>query len=296
MNRCPNCAAQNRVGAKFCTSCGFRLPADSPSPASSTRSPFATTSAAAPDNDELAESPVAASNGEDERGFAPWTAPTESDETGPGLSWDSTPPQDTSVPVSDEMIASLVGTDSVVEPVLADAETDAVIELPAEVDLAITDDVETESQDVYEAPAANEQPVSETPVPTIDHLLRLTRELEYGLVELADAAPSNQFGAGAGLDSQLLANVLADLQTDDDLSQLRNAIQTAQERPRDVDVMLGLVLHADAMASILTERDQLKHAIELAIKGSNGADADPVRDLDSSPDDATSETDDSIAL
>ena len=46
MTRCPNCGSTVRAGAKFCTTCGFRLPAppaDTPEPASS-RSPFDITS------------------------------------------------------------------------------------------------------------------------------------------------------------------------------------------------------------------------------------------------------------
>jgi hypothetical protein len=42
-------------------------------------------------------------------------------------------------------------------------------------------------------------------------------------------------------------------------------VSNAQERPRDVDVMLDLVLRADAIAQVLTERDQLKSAIELSL-------------------------------
>ncbi|MGH2557893.1 MAG: zinc-ribbon domain-containing protein [Thermomicrobiales bacterium] len=49
MERCPNCGATVRAGAKFCTTCGMRLPdlpaAESPSPtATANRSPFESTS------------------------------------------------------------------------------------------------------------------------------------------------------------------------------------------------------------------------------------------------------------
>lgn len=47
MDRCPNCGSTIRIGAKFCTSCGFRLRESEPdaAPAVPSRSPFATTTA-----------------------------------------------------------------------------------------------------------------------------------------------------------------------------------------------------------------------------------------------------------
>lgn len=51
MDRCPNCGSTVRQGAKFCTTCGFRLPVQAEStaptaPAAPTRSPFDITSSA----------------------------------------------------------------------------------------------------------------------------------------------------------------------------------------------------------------------------------------------------------
>lgn len=302
MNRCPNCAAQNRDGAKFCTSCGFRIPSDSHGPIASDRSPFATTSSMPPETEPATENPeaVAVENGEDERGFAPWSSTSESDATGPGLSWDSTPPKDTSVPVSDEMIASLVGDVVVAEPVVADAESQNVEDDDASDDLidvgiAIEESDESLNEVVVEGvngTCAESDFTVESTAPSIDQLLRLARELEYGLIELAESTPGTGIPSVSSLDAQLLANVLADLQSDHDLAELRSAVQTAQERPRDVDVMLGLVLHADAMASVLTERDQLKLAIEMATKGSidDEPDNDDLVEVDSS------DSDDAIPL
>ena len=254
MNRCPNCAAQNREGAKFCTSCGFRLPVTSIPPINSERSPFATTSTVPPHADQVAEEPKTPEAAE-ETGFATWntaTAPEPEAEETPGRSWDAPPPQNTAVPVNEDMIASLIG----------------------EADTVGTDDVAADAG-VAESeltPVATEHPtwVQATPVPapagesniSIDQLLKLARELEYGLMEFAESpVPS---GSAPG-DARLLTSALSDLQNEDALATLRTAVANAQERPRDVDVMLDLVLRADAIAAVLTERDQLKSAIELSL-------------------------------
>ena len=103
MNRCPNCAAQNREGAKFCTSCGFRLPSEQVPVITNERSPFATTSTVPPHIEEVPQPPVAPEIPA-EPGFATWN-PEPAPPTGPGYSWDAAPPQNTAVPVDDEMIA-----------------------------------------------------------------------------------------------------------------------------------------------------------------------------------------------
>ena len=245
MNRCPNCAAQNRDGAKFCTSCGFRLPADTAPLITGDRSPFATTSTVPPYAAPVPESaPDTASP--DDSGFGTWsTSPAE--EPAPGLSWNAGPPPDTGVPVNDDMIAALVG-----DPELANGDVeDEPMEPP----------VATAASRSWEVPFATTGNQSISSSPTVDHLLSLVRDLEYGLVELAEAPQV----VGGG-DARLLANALADLQDEADLAPLRNAVTTAQERPRDVDVMLDLVLRADAIATLMTERDQLKSAVSLFLE------------------------------
>jgi hypothetical protein len=256
MNRCPNCAAQNREGAKFCTSCGFRLPVTSVPPMTSDRSPFATTSTVPSHSDQVPEEPKPAETAE-ESGFATWsmaTAPEPEVEETPGRSWDAPPPQNTAVPVNEDMIASLIGEADTVGADDAAAEAGVVEAEP-------TPMANEHPTWVQAAPVPAPSPAGESN-PSIDQLLKLARELEYGLMELAEvSAPA---GSAPG-DARLLTNALADLQDEDDLASLRTAVSNAQERPRDVDVMLDLVLRADAIAQVLTERDQLKSAIELSL-------------------------------
>lgn len=257
MNRCPNCAAQNRDGAKFCTSCGFRLPVDSPPLVTSDRSPFATTATPSGPNITV-PSPVSSepANGDDSdnQEFATWGAESI-DQPAPGKSWHADPPVDTAVPVSDEMIAALVG------------DTD----LPT----GTGEDAVWNSESMPTRTSGNV---------SVEALLRLARELEYGLIELAEAPDSRASAPG---NVNLLRNALGDLQDDDELSPLRAAISTAQERPRDVDVMLDLVLRADAIAALMTERDQLKSAIERYLDSGHGTESEDAIDAEDESDDET---------
>lgn len=272
MNRCPNCAAQNREGAKFCTSCGFRLPTESTPPITSQRSPFATTSTMPPYGDTSSE-PVPTT--EQDTGFGTWNVPAETEPV-PGRSWDAAPPPDTGVPVNDDMIASLVGEP---QPVTE--------EQPAE-----STDWVAPAKDSGESSAVSAEHAVTGVSPTFDHVLKLVRDLEYELVELAEASPAPASG-----NSRLLSSALADLQDEDDLAPLRAAVETAQERPRDVDVMLDLVLRADAISALLVERDQLKSAILLFLAEASDHDtadesSDDVADDMSSSEDTVSENGD----
>jgi len=287
MNRCPNCAAQNREGAKFCTSCGFRLPVTSTPTTSSDRSPFATTSSVPPFADQVAEPPRAPEPAE-EPGFATWNAPAPQPVETPGRSWDAPPPQNTAVPVDEDMIAALVGEAA------SPAETEHVTAESA----GVTAEPGPEAPDP--ATWATPQPaqIRQNGATSVDQLLKLVRELEYGLVEFAES-PASTVGstseAPAG-DTRMLANALSDLQDEDELMPLRNAVTSAQERPRDVDVMLDLVLRADAIAAVITERDQLKAAIELAVGGKQSADSQPSGDETAAQDEVVAEsTSDDVA-
>lgn len=270
MNRCPNCAAQNRDGAKFCTSCGFRLPVDAEPAITADRSPFATTSSVPPYSQQ-APPPASDAEPDDESGFATWggDAPVE---LTPGLSWDTSPPPNTSVPVSDDMIAALVG-DSDAEVADTPGIGNGYASAQSPNAAAVADDA------VWDAAPRPTPRTGEIP-PTIDHLLKLARELEYGLIELADAPTVSVVDDVDDVDSRLLANVLAELQDEDEMTPLRNAVASAQERPRDVDVMMDLVLRADAISALLTERDQLKNAIEIVLKDSTGSSNSSIADDD----------------
>ena len=305
MNRCPNCGAQNRIGARFCTSCGFKMPesvSKAPTPAPQTEAPARNPWHIPP---SASQTPTATETSSESGGEAPstvWTTPIPADvATGTADdSWGAPPPVDTAVPVSDAMIASLLGeapaADAPTEPATppaasastasdasstssASAASSAPAPAAAPVEPAVVVAEEPSDTSAPEPPpvdtnagstvpsddGAIAMPASSTVVitsavqpgdATIDSLLKLARELEYGLMELGDAKPSAS--AGQGADAGLLSGALNGLTSEEDLVTLRDAIATAQDRPRDVDVMLDLVQRADAIATIIGERDQLK--------------------------------------
>ena len=204
MNRCPNCAAQNRDGAKFCTSCGFRLPAETPVAQASDRSPFATTSTVpAYPGVSVEKSP----NGDsaEESGFATWGSDSFAAQE-PGKSWHAEPPVNTAVPVSDEMIASLVNEVEPDQP--GGPDQSALVTADAPLDRSVEE----------------RQPVSHANS-SIDDLLKLARELEYGLIELADSPQVATNATDVPGDVRLLHNSIADLQSEDDLVPLRTRSQ-----------------------------------------------------------------------
>jgi hypothetical protein len=188
------------------------------------------------------------------------------------------------VPVSDEMIETLVGGFPAESPEIGPPPDD--VEAAPSVDPG-DDQVAAELEGTSELPAAAN--ISSTSQPGIDHLLKIARELEYGLIELAEALPAESTPAASSgpIDASGLGGVLVALQSDDELQALRDAVETARQRPRDVDVMLDLVLRAEAIAAVIEERDKLKAAIEAATGGST-----PDVDADETAFESTSDGDD----
>jgi hypothetical protein len=217
-----------------------------------------------------AEEPTQVDDTTAAQSFSTWGAQTEDESIelpGPGSSWNAGPPKDTAVPVSDEMIETLVGG--------FPGESPEVGAPPVEIDEPLgaddlNDDVADSPRASFGQPAPDVRSTSGAQ-PNIDHLLQIARDLEYGLMELAETLPAESAAtpSSSEVDATGLDGVIANLQSDDELMALRDAVETARQRPRDVDVMLDLVLRADAIAAVIDERDRLKAAIEAATRGSS---------------------------
>lgn len=306
MTRCPNCGSAIRIGAKFCTSCGFRLTVDEPvtaSPVAPSRSPFSTTStpawsagpvetaaqvqetAVAPEEDEV--EPAWAKDDEDDAGvgvdrgsagadpadevFAsdqPVAAAEDriGDDGQPEPSWFSPPGQDTSGPVSDDMVAALGGehADQLQADIASETDDDAPVvpsDAPAPEALRTT---YTWNADDQQITAARDTSLAEPPgggrtetvtAPVTGDPLAEARSL---VVRLSDLLAAVRSGGGTGASANTAPTSVVD---ESDVEALRSIVTSAQERPRDVDVMLDLVLRADTIAAVLADRDLLLAAL-----------------------------------
>ena len=269
MTRCPNCGAEVREGAKFCTSCGFRLTESEAAPPPS-RSPFAIPPAGAWTSPQVAEQTDTVTVDEpaqDEvQEEAVYTAPATIAETSddvddfdenerPGPSWYSPKPPMSSGPVSDEMLAELEGDaapgQEPAEPIADDSETDQgwVMAQPIEEPASVGSSPWTEARDAGET---NLMPPRVEPASSTDGsgALDEARQLIGRLQELLSGISGDALGGTSQATPELAVS-------DEDVESLRKVVASAQERPRDVDVMLDLVLRADTIAGVIQDRDTL---------------------------------------
>lgn len=312
MTRCPNCGSAIRIGAKFCTSCGFRLTTDVPASSStggSSRSPFSTTSSpswrvespvveepsqvasvertvpesatseteptwtSVANNGDAASEPMISEAGETN------TAVSESVSSGaqvnaneePGQSRYAPATRDTTGPASDEVITS------VVEMETGEAQSDdlgahdggdlVAAEFTQPADVASTtygwnrDDHQIEAVQEPVAPPAMAPPVEASasvdsaPAAVESDPLAEARSLAARLTEVLATV---QTGAASEIGAPVAVGTVAD---ETDVESLRAVVKSAQERPRDVDVMLDLVLRVETIAAVIADRDVLLGAV-----------------------------------
>lgn len=296
MTRCPNCGAEVREGAKFCTSCGFRLTEAEAAPPS--RSPFAIPPAGAWSSSQASEQADAAagdrSTQDEVQEETVYTAsPTVTDTSDdvddldendrPGPSWYSPKPATSGGPVSDEMLAELEQDQDAVS---GEHTADKSEEDHTDGGWVMAQPIE-ESQSEASSPWSEARDAGETNLmpprvdPAIDTdgsgTLDEARQLVGRLQELLSGMSSNALGAAGQATPQLQVS-------DEDVESLRTVVASAQERPRDVDVMLDLVLRADTIAGVIQDRDTLLGKNQ----GDGAGDSSQGEDDDTSSDPASS--------
>lgn len=335
VDKCPNCGQPSRPGARFCTSCGFRLPERpvEPEPSPLTRSPFATTStvaaswwpsataseettaptaetpvaaetvaaeapttaeepvaasddsvialnAPAADEAPAAEEPVAAPETAEPEPFADWpTFPGYGSSTSePAPSW-GTEPSDTAgatAQTADDLAAAvdqMAGdrSDAGQTTELA-SDTDGVAPVESVESQAPAPDAPTDADD-YDAP-----PVAEAiPLPSPDATgssdgLARARSLldELGALLPALAAPAAPAPPAQDADVSGVVAALSAVRDEaaadqSQLDQLMAVVETARTRPRDIDVMLDLSRHVEAIVALKTDYDRYREAIDSAL-------------------------------
>jgi hypothetical protein len=251
MERCPNCGTPARPGAKFCTTCGARFPeGDDAAPATA--------------GDEAPESGEAASEPESERAAqtSGWPETAGRDETTATTStWESLPAADTPEQgQSDEIVevvASTWGAATTTWPSAPHGNAEA--------------EAAPEPESPFAPPRAQEALIGEITESdgsesTVEHARSEANEL---LDRLREA-----IARLGGENDRELEDVIAELDVavtppgamaPDAVAELREALLSARERPRDIDTMVDLSRRLDAVVALAFAYDRAIAAIERAL-------------------------------
>lgn len=301
MERCPNCGAPARIGAKFCTTCGFRLPE------AASESPPAATTVDPPADDVVVDNgwpaPAAAMGG-----AASWPPPADADPAEQRPADDAETADEVVVagarvidPFADARDEPPLATDGDAEPPSAPAmdwgwprgASDESALDPGERSAPTEDQAASPW-----APAADEG--EEPVVPSLDAGVVVEEEgiaapAEVAMV-VASAAGAGGGGGGASPTAERALALLDELRAlipalsagpapdaariaDDleaavaqgpDLGGLRAAMEGARERPRDIDTVLDLVGRVDAVIALIDVHDRAVDAMAAAIVALRG--------------------------
>lgn len=249
MQTCPNCGSESRIGANFCTSCGYRFvenggldsQADATHPNESAPA-WGATQLAADASVHREGWPAAAASAEaEESGWDPSPANAPAAEPDPS-------PVSESETVAAEFwpeAASDTWPSATTAPILGSGGGDAAAEQPRE------------SQAVQDDEPGGGQQDAQT------HALNLLDQLRAAIVATGPAGSAD------------LAGVIADLEVaatppgafpPDDLAELRDALFAARENPRDVDTIVDLTKRIDALVSLVIAYDRAIAAIERSLE------------------------------
>lgn len=285
MERCPNCGAPARPGAKFCTTCGFRLPESQPTP-EETGGRSAPAGETAADAVAVSEPSAAAAPSVADRPGAPeasggWGVPGEAArETGDVPAPEGEPPAGNGAaveaasgpaePASSWPSASppWVGTwtaDAAESAESADGgerSADAIV-----IDGAPSGEAGAGVEDrEAEWPGAGELPEH---LAAVDRALALLDELRLLVPEIASGATVEGGTDPSEVAARLEAAISLGAGTAD-LDDLRAAMDRARERPKDIDTVLDVAGRIDAVIALLDAYDRLRAAAEAAVADLRG--------------------------
>lgn len=243
MDRCPTCGEQIRGGAKFCTTCGTRLDAENGFAAV----PPLEVNAVAHEQDQ----PNAANPGwpaspkpNDNETFAAWGAPRAEDPA-----------------VADETVSIWQSGGSAWPAPPASAAPAAPAAAAAEEDTAQAVETEIASLFVADPP---EQDTAETGASQAqERALTLLDELRSAIASLGPGSPVDTSSVISDLE---VAVTPPGAMAPDDLSQLRDALFAARDRPRDLDTIVDLTGRIDSLLALVIAYDRATAAIERSLK------------------------------
>jgi hypothetical protein len=249
MERCPNCSTPARHGARFCTTCGFRFDGGEEGSTSAEASVDS-----APDHAKLANDPV-----NDEHAAVGWpTTPT---------------PTENNLQVADPSS----GESAAAEPVTdAESSTDYVGFWPEPSSDPWPSPVTTSSEADEQAdsgPEASPQieaaPTGSDPIDEAGHTTQSRETIIALLDQLRDAIGKIDLAT-----SPDLSGVISDLEVAvtppgalpaDEVAELREALFTARERPRDIDTIVDLTKRIDTLVALVIAYDRAIAAIERSL-------------------------------
>lgn len=259
MERCPNCGATVREGARFCTACGFRMigaddapreeRGSEPDPAQRWGPPAAADSSAG----ERAETP--SPEGEVERG-----------QSG-GSFWerieDATQDQPAGVPAPSW--SRTVTATPVPEPVEEEVERSE----PPEDDSSTVIFTATDAAEGVEEAAGDQASDEQLAESDAD-------AAEVGVQPIPFEPGGNSLMSDLGQVAQLLADARPepDPAITSQMDDLREAIEVARERPREIDAMLAISARLEVIDNVLAANERMETAIGRALIALRGETTD----------------------
>lgn len=294
MERCPNCGAPARPGAKFCTTCGYRLPAAVAAPTE----PVETSTTGA---SSWPAPPASKQESEADASDEPAATVTESapastvDVVIPGPDPENEPIDDaeaartigsgdpTAVNTDEVLSSSWPSTSSSSQPspwTASGAGTDVGGTVagdraePESTDAGIGSGVSEETVIVTEPASQYEgwsaavveevAPPSESTGTNIARATALLDELRLLLPVLATSSTGGT-NIGESITGDLESALASAKTATEDRQALRGALNEARDNPRDIQTILALSAQVDAAIALLDEHERLIATVEQAV-------------------------------
>jgi hypothetical protein len=264
VERCPNCGASVREGARFCTACGFRMSETNQVGSRDTTAQTSTSPWWSEGNEEQqSREPVTVteSGASDETGTSFWDrvedATRAREERDPFQSWESGLRNLASSETTEEEHQS-----DRLAPGISDESSSAVFSSSLRSSEEHVDELtsaDDAGNDNGEMLVASENQAA--PEPTV---------AGNDISAAAGAGSGIVAGIHALAESLASARVTHDDEFNERLDKLRSAIEVARERPREIDAMLALSGQVDTIIELVATNERMAAAIDSAVNALRG--------------------------